>query len=142
MNDAVREDDMNRLDPNLDFHQAALGLRAQRQALLASNIANADTPHYKARDLDFGSALKGALNGRVGQPLALSTTTSGHIPAQGMALAPHLQYRTEEQSSVDGNTVNMDTERAAISQNAVYYEASLSFINGLLRTMQQAVTGQ
>lgn len=137
-------EEMNvQLDNALRFHHTALNLRAQRQELLAGNIANADTPNYKARDIDFGSALNGALLGRAGQPVALATTAARHIAASGnMVGGPELKYRTEQQSSVDGNTVNMDVERAAFAENSVQYEASITFINGLLRTMQQAVSGQ
>lgn len=132
----------NRLDNALQFHQNALNIRAYRQQLLSSNIANADTPNYKARDLDFKAALSGALGDRLG-PLALATTARGH--QQGVTTNPleaAARYRTEQQSSVDGNTVNMDVERAAFAENALHYEASITFINGLLRSMQSAVQGQ
>jgi flagellar basal-body rod protein FlgB len=136
-------EEMNvQLDNALRFHQTALNLRAQRQELLAGNIANADTPNYKARDMEFGSALSGALLGRVGKPIALATTGPGHIAGSGVASASQLMYRSEDQASVDGNTVNMDAERAAFAENSVQYEASITFINGLLKTMQQAVQGQ
>lgn len=127
--------------PSLDFHQTALGLRSQRQSLIASNIANADTPNYKARDMDFRTALSGALNGRVG-PLALSTTSGGHVGGMAPAVVPQVMYREESQSSVDGNTVDMDAERAAMAENTLHYEASITFINGLLKTMQAAINGQ
>lgn len=130
------------LDNQLRGHQSALNIQAHRQQLLASNIANADTPNYKARDIDFREALKGAVGGRLG-PLALSTTRSGHLGANfANPLDSYTRYRTETQSSVDGNTVNMDTERAAFAENAVHYEASINFINGLLRSMQTAISGQ
>gem|GEM_PF-57433 len=136
------EHSMSRLDDVLGFHQAAIGLRSQRQSVLASNIANADTPNYKARDMNFGAALRGAVQGRAGQPLALATTASRHIPMTGMATTATLQYRPESQSSVDGNTVDMDVERSAMAENTLHYEASLTFINGLLKSMQTAVSGQ
>lgn len=136
-------EEMNtQLDNALRFHQTALNLRAQRQELLAANIANADTPNYKARDVDFGSTLKGALQGRVGRPIALTTSSEKHIGATAAATSPYVLYRSEDQANVDGNTVNMDVERAAFAENSVQYEASLTFINGLLKTMQQAVSGQ
>lgn len=136
-------EEMNvQLDNALRFHQTALNLRAQRQELIAGNMANADTPHYKARDIDFGSALSGALLGRAGKPIALATTSARHVGGTGTSTFPQQMYRGEHQSSVDGNTVNMDTERAAFAENAVHYEASINFINGMLRTMQQAVSGQ
>ena len=130
------------IDRQLGFQQTALNVRAARQELLAANIANADTPQFKARDIDFREALMGALNGKL-SPLALSTTSPKH--QEGMASSPletSLRYRTENQSSVDGNTVDMDVERASFTENAVQYEASLTFINGLLRSMQQAISNQ
>ena len=132
----------NRLDNELQFHQNALNLRAQRQQLLSSNIANADTPNYKARDIDFRAALSGAVGARMG-PLALASTSSRHL--RGSAASPIdaiAQYRHDQQASVDGNTVNMDVERAAFAENALHYEASITFINGLLRSMQTAIQSQ
>jgi flagellar basal-body rod protein FlgB len=129
------------LDDALRFNQTALNLQARRQELLASNIANADTPDYKARDIDFRSALANAL-GRPGGALPLAQTAAGHLPVGGAAaFEAHIGYRQELQSAVDGNTVNMDVERAAYAENSLQYEASLTFINGLLRGMQTAITG-
>ncbi|PWB39844.1 MAG: flagellar basal body rod protein FlgB [Rhodocyclales bacterium] len=136
---------IDRIDDTLGFHQRALGLRAYRQEVLASNIANADTPHYKARDLDFKASLQGAMGGKggMGGPLELARTAPRHLPAGGNAPAgARLLYRTETQSSVDGNTVDMDVERAAFAENALQYEASVTFINGMLRTLQSAMQGQ
>lgn len=132
----------SQLDAALRFHQTALNVQARRQEVLASNIANADTPHYKARDIDFKAALKGAMGNRPA-PLALAVTAHNHVA--GSASNPidrHAGYRTELQSSVDGNTVNMDVERAAFAENSIHYEASINFINGLLRGMQTAISGQ
>lgn len=130
------------LDNALQFHQTALNLQARRQEMLASNIANADTPNFKARDIDFRSALKGALGERIG-PIALAATSARHLAsAPGLPFDGFAGYRTELQSSVDGNTVNMDVERAAFAENSVHYEASITFINGLLRGMQTAISGQ
>jgi flagellar basal-body rod protein FlgB len=131
-----------RLDNELRFYQSALDLRAARQQLLASNIANADTPGYSARDVDFRSALSGALEGRSGS-LALATTSTQHLAAApGTPLDAFVQYRAVQQGSVDGNSVDMDTERAAFAENALHYEASITFINNLLKSMQTAITGQ
>ena len=134
---------MNTLfDRQIQFHQTALNLQAHRQQLIASNIANADTPNYKAKDVDFRAALQGALQAAT-STVPLATTQSGHIQGGG---APTLQgltgYRAEMQSAVDGNTVNMDVERAAFAENALHYEASVTFINGMLRSMNTAITGQ
>lgn len=131
------------LDNSLAFYQSAINVQAQRQEMLASNIANADTPNYKARDIDFRAALQGALGRSNGSSLTLATTTRGHLPTgQGATMTPFVGYRQEFQSSVDGNTVNMDVERAAFAENSIHYEASLSFINSFLRGMQRAISGQ
>ncbi len=136
---------LNRIDNELGFHQRALSLRAYRQQVLASNIANADTPHYKARDLDFKASLQGALGGQgsSGGPLDLARTDSRHLAAGNDAPAgASLRYRTETQSSVDGNTVDMDVERAAFAENALQYEAGIAFINQVLRNIQSALQNQ
>ena len=130
------------LDNQMSFHTRALNVQAYRQQLLASNIANADTPNYKARDIDFRAALKGALAQQAGA-VEMSTTQPAHIPAAGgNPLEALTGYRRELQSAVDGNTVNMDVERAAFAENALHYEASRTFINGMLRSMNTAITGQ
>ena len=129
-------------DNSIQFHQTALNLQAQRQQLLASNIANADTPNYKARDIDFRAALQGALSGTQ-ERMALATTQPGHLGSGPDTLLQQLTgYRSELQSAVDGNTVSMDVERAAFAENALHYEASVTFINGMLRSMNTAITGQ
>ena len=133
---------INQIDDALKFHQTALGLRAYRQQVLASNIANADTPHYKARDIDFKSALQGALGGRGGR-LDMVQTAPRHLPAAGANIrGASLLYRGEAQSSLGGNTVDIDAARAAFAENAVQYEASLTFINQFLRNMQSALQAQ
>lgn len=123
----------------LDFQQLALGLRAQRQQVLAGNIANADTPNYKARDFDFSTALKDAVAGRSGDPLPLATTASGHLAGSLESSSARLLYRTPTQASADGNTVDMDVERAQFSENAVQYEAGLTFITHQFKMMIAAV---
>ncbi|HRD33458.1 MAG TPA: flagellar basal body rod protein FlgB [Rhodocyclaceae bacterium] len=135
------------LDDSLKFYQTALNLQAQRQEMLASNIANADTPNYKARDIDFKGALQGVLGrtdpGSQRAPLALAQTARGHLGNPDvLPFAAHIGFRRELQSSVDGNTVNMDVERAAFAENSIHYEASVTFINGLLQGMQRAIAGQ
>jgi len=133
---------VSKLDDALQFHHNALNVRAYRQQLLASNIANADTPHFKARDINFKAALASAIGGPAAS-VALTRTAAGHLPPSAAAVhGAALQYRTEIQSSVDGNTVNLDVERAQFADNAVQYEASLTFINGVLRSMQTALQGQ
>ena len=133
----------SRIDNVLSFQQQALGLRAYRQQVLAGNIANADTPNYKARDFDFSSALQGALAGRNATSLPVSKTNSGHLgAAAGAEASIRLMYRTPAQPSVDGNTVEMDVERAQFSENAIRYEAGVTFISHHLKTLTLAIQGQ
>lgn len=136
----------NTIDQALKFQQTALNLRAQRGQLLASNIANADTPHYKARDLDFKSALQNAIGAQGPAAAAgaanLKTTSARHLQPSGNGLPADAKYRTEQQSAVDGNTVNLDVERAQFAENALQYEAGITFINGTLKTLQTAINGQ
>jgi flagellar basal-body rod protein FlgB len=155
---------LNRLTDTLEFHGQALGLRSERQRLLASNIANADTPGYVARDVDFSLALRdatssiGSNRGASGLAMptgaalasprgALATTASNHMAGtvQGLGsggLRDRLTYATAAQTNLDGNTVDMDRERANFADNAVKYEATLRFINGNVRTMLDAIKGQ
>jgi flagellar basal-body rod protein FlgB len=135
---------INRLTDTLDFQAQALALRGERQRIIASNIANADTPGYVAREMDFASALRAATGG-ASTPAAqaaagLATTASGHIPLQGVtpgALA--LKYAAPSQTNLDSNTVDMDRERASFADNSVKYEATLRFINTHVRTMLDAM---
>ena len=132
----------NPISNYLGVHAAALPLREQRMQLIASNLSNADTPNYKARDIDFRAALQGALTGAQ-ERVALATTQPGHLGSGPDTLLQQLTgYRTELQSAADGNTVSMDVERAAFAENALHYEASVTFINGMLRSMNTAITGQ
>ena len=133
---------LNRLTDTLNFQSQALVLRAERQRLIASNIANAETPGYVARDLDFASALKQA-SGEQSVGGTLATTHGGHIPvAVGAKAESQLMYATASQSSLDNNTVDMDRERASFADNAVKYESTLRFINGSVSTLMSAIKGQ
>lgn len=120
------------------FQESVLGLRAYRQQLIASNIANADTPGYKAVDIDFQEALRIARSASNTSPLMLSTTVSGHISAQVSSSAPPypLKYSSPSQQNVDGNTVDMDVERAKFAENAIMYEYSLDRVKGHFMMMQ------
>lgn len=133
---------MSRIDDALRFNQTALNLRAARQELIASNIANADTPNYKARDIDFASALKGAMSG-TSPKLAMSATALTHLGNGGgnSAMGAPLLYRKEIQPGADGNTVDMDVERAQFADNALRYEASVKFISGNITKILDAIRG-
>ena len=132
----------SRIDSAFAFQEKALGLRAHRQQVLAGNIANADTPNYKARDFDFQAALKDALAGRDNGDLPLSKTSPRHLDGREGSGPARLMYRIPMQGAVDGNTVEMDTERTAFAENAVYYEAGLTFLTGRIKTMMAAIQGQ
>lgn len=137
---------LNRLTDSLNFQAQALSLRAERQRILASNIANADTPGYQAREMDFAAALREATGG--GDPAARlapahATPRGDHLPMQpGEAGPTALRYATASQTSLDSNSVDMDRERASFADNAVHYEATLRFLNGSVKTLTSAITGQ
>jgi flagellar basal-body rod protein FlgB len=116
--------------------------RSERQRLIASNIANADTPGYVAKDMDFASALKQA-TAQTATPGQMHATAAGHIqPLAGARGEAGLRYATASQTNLDRNTVDMDRERASFADNSVKYEATLRFINGSVRTMLDAIKGQ
>ena len=131
---------LSRIDQELNVSQTALGLRAYRQELLASNIANADTPNFKSRDIDFKSSLNAALGNSPAAQLPLTQTAASHIAASGgNRYGATLQYRSDYQSSVDGNTVNMDVERGAFAENALHMEALLTFVRDQFKDLNLAV---
>ncbi|HEV7816652.1 MAG TPA: flagellar basal body rod protein FlgB [Janthinobacterium sp.] len=152
---------LGKLDQAFLLNQTALSLRSQRQEVLASNIANADTPNYKARDIDFASALNSALS-RAGAPAeqpglaasgsagagsaaaTLATTSAKHFatsaqPAGTLADGTPLLYRMPAQGSIDGNTVDMDVERNQFADNSIRYEAGLTMVSSQIKGLLAAV---
>lgn len=133
------------IDKHLGVLPAALAVRGHRTELLATNLANADTPNYKARDLDFREALAAAAGGgTAGRPLALATTQPGHqggVVAAGVPDAA-LKYRVPLAPALDGNTVDAQLEQAAFAENAVRYQATLTFLSARFRSLMTAITGQ
>lgn len=125
-------------DKTLGVHPEALKLRARRLEMIASNLANADTPNYKARDLDFRAALQHATQQGGVQ---MQRTNAAHFgpAANGM---PETLYRVPSQPSLDGNTVDPQLEQAAFSQNAIQYQASLDFLNSRFRSLRTALRGE
>lgn len=121
----------------LGIHEDALLYRARRMDVLAANLANADTPNYKARDLDFSSALDGAFAAAT----RLRTTDPRHIANNPLASDTELKYRVPHQPSLDGNTVEADLESARYAENAVSYQASLLFAGNRISTLRAALTG-
>jgi flagellar basal-body rod protein FlgB len=142
---------LQRLTQGLEFHTQALVLRAERQRVIASNIANADTPGFKARDMDFAATLRQATASLPGVAVARTSGADiGRDIARGVAAdlgrgspitsAPtRLRYAVPSQTHLDSNTVDMDRERAAFADNAVKFESTLRFINGSVRTLQDAM---
>jgi flagellar basal-body rod protein FlgB len=126
------------------IHEQALLLHGQRVGILATNLANADTPNYKARDIDFSAVLSHSDDAGGGQPpLSLSVTQASHISlSDGLSGGADLKYRNPYQASLDGNTVEMPVEQAAFSENNVRYQASLGFINGMIAELNLAINGQ
>ena len=122
---------INRLTDNLDFHSQALVLRSERQRLIAGNIANADTPGFKARDFDFAAALREASAGQKSPASDVMSTTGRANLA--------LRYATPQQTNLDSNTVDMDRERANFMDNALKFDATLRFINASVRSTLDAM---
>ncbi|MEO5881787.1 MAG: flagellar basal body rod protein FlgB [Caldimonas sp.] len=137
---------LNRINDALDFQAQALTLRSDRQRLIASNIANADTPGYQARDMNFARTLRAATGALAGAQ-SVSTTHAGHIGSgspglSGGKVGADLLYATAGQTNLDRNTVDMDRERASFADNTVKYEATLRFIGSNVKTTLSAITGQ
>ena len=143
---------MDKLDALFDFNATALRVRAQRQEILAANIANADTPNYKARDIDFAASLKKALEANVASAannaavssngnMSLATTHGKHIPGgAGGVNEADLLYRPLIQGSVDGNSVDGEVERTAFVDNAIHYEANITMLNAQIKDMTAALS--
>lgn len=137
---------INQLNDALGFHKEVLNLRQERQKVLAGNIANADTPNFKARDFDFAGELSRAVKSSRPDHAGgqLTTTSARHIAVAGNAHPSlhNLQYRIAAQPSMDGNTVEMETERVRFADNAVRHQASLTFLNGYIRSMKTAMQSE
>lgn len=133
---------IDRLSQDLGFFQQSLDLRAQRQEVLSANIANADTPNYKARDFDFRSALEGAMGASMNlPPVSLALTSPRHIPAQGPSQpAVDLLYRNPYQASLDGNTVDMDGERVRFADNTLHYQSTSTVLTAKIKDMLLAIS--
>lgn len=134
----------NAIDRMFNLHQTALSVRGYRGQVLASNIANADTPGYQARDVDFKAALTRASGAQMPEAGLMLKTSARHMsamPIQGSTPAGPLVYRAVTQASIDNNTVDVNVERAQFADNALRYEANLNFISGQIKTMLAAIQG-
>ncbi|WP_394807611.1 flagellar basal body rod protein FlgB [Nitrosomonas sp.] len=132
---------INKLDKELNFHHQALSLRAARQELLSGNVANADTPNFKAKDIDFASVLHEKLSLTTNlSKVGLNTTSTMHInPTATGVFGDNILYRVPFQPSADGNTVDMDMERTRFADNAIKYDASITFLNNEFRNLTSAM---
>ncbi len=128
---------MKALDTFFKADGTALSLRQKRLEILGSNIANAATPHFKARDIDFEAAYKSALNDG-----DLTKTSANHIDMGGSAGNAEVRYRVPLSPSLDGNTVELHVEQVQFAENATHYEATLQFLNGRIQMMQKALKGE
>lgn len=136
---------IDKLSAALHFNEQALDLRHRRQEVLASNIANADTPNYKARDFDFSTALKSAVNKTNGAGSAggMATTSAKHISgSMNNSKNIDMQYRTPAQSRLDGNTVDMDQERSRFADNSVRYQAAITLLDGQISSIRKAMQSE
>lgn len=126
-------------DPLFGIHARALNVASRRMELLASNLANADTPNYKAKDIDFRKALADA--GSATRGVSLEATEPGHMQGSLSTGGMRTEYRVPVQPSLDGNTVDTQVEQGAFAENTVRYQASLSFLSGHVRSLLTAITG-
>ena len=130
-------------DKALGIHEKGLGFRAQRAEVLANNITNADTPNYKARDMDFSSVLAAESDKQQNGRFALDRTNTRHIDAQGLAMGDDaLKYRTPTQPSVDQNTVDAQVEQANYTENAIGFQASFTLLNSKFKGLVSALRGE
>jgi flagellar basal-body rod protein FlgB len=130
-------------DKALGIHEQALGFRAQRAEVLANNLANADTPNYKARDLDFSKVLAEQNEKTKNGKFALNMTNSRHIEAEGMGNGDEsLMYRTPMQPSIDQNTVDAQLEQSNYAENAVNFQASFTLLNSKFKGLVSALRGE
>ncbi len=132
---------VNKLDNYFGVHEQALRVRSTRAQLLAQNIANADTPHYKARDLDFSAALAAA--GQELNATPLRVTDARHIATvDNERFAANILFRTPNAASLDDNSVDSEFEKSEFARNAVEYQASLKFLDGKIRGLMLAIKGE
>lgn len=127
----------------LGVHEHALELRSKRAEVLANNLANADTPGFKARDIDFQSMLKQQMSGKSNeQNLKMATTNGKHLPVSNLEAEEGLLYRNPSQPSIDGNTVDTQVEKAEFMKNTLQYQSSFQFLNSRFKSLTSAIRGE
>ena len=135
------------LDTYIGVHADALKLQSKRMEVIADNLANSDTPGYKARDIDFRAAMANAGGageaGGASAPVKLATTNPGHLGTDLTTDAnANLKYRVPLAPALDGNTVDAQQEQAAFADNTVRYQATLTFLSSRFKSLMTAITGQ
>ncbi len=128
---------MNDIKKNINMLGAALSLRAKRNEILASNIANAATPHFKARDINFDAEIK-----KYQKDGPIKITNDAHIPIKKPVSAGKVLYRENVNPSLDGNTVELAVEQLQFAENSMRYQSTLSFLNGKINTLMAAIKGE
>jgi flagellar basal-body rod protein FlgB len=131
---------MNWIDNAIGVHAQALVLRGHRAEVLAGNVANADTPHYRARDIDFKEAMGRARD--AADPAVPRTTNSRHIGSHNPGAHFNMVFRETDQSTLNGNTVHVEVEQAEYTENAVKFQASAQFFDGALSGLRKALRGE
>lgn len=131
------------IDKHLGIHQYALQLRSERAGVLANNLANADTPGYQARDIDFGAVLKSQMGDNTGGMVPMQATSAGHQQGLMQSDAVNgLKYRMPSQPSIDGNTVDADKEKTEFARNTMEFQATFEFLNGKIKSLLSAIRGE
>lgn len=130
------------IDKQFGVHQHALQLRSQRASILANNIANADTPGYQARDIDFSQMLKARM-GETSDTLPMAGSSNNHMQSLAQADAVNgMKFRAPTQPSIDGNTVDVDRERTEFTRNTMEFQAAFEFLNGKIKSLLTAIKGE
>ncbi|MFT5577546.1 MAG: flagellar basal-body rod protein FlgB [Paraglaciecola psychrophila] len=126
-------------DKALGIHEQAMQFKVKRSEVLANNLVNADTPNFKARDIDFQTVFKGQ---QAATSTRLQSTHSRHIAPSSLAFEPQLQYRNPLQPSLDGNTVDEQVEMTRFAKNTLDFQASFQFLNGKFKGLKNAIRGE
>ena len=130
---------MNWIDKAFGIHPKAMSMLSQRSSVLAANIANADTPEYLARDIDFRNLLQ---TEQLKQKVSLERTNAGHMGIGGDSGKTELLYRVPMKAMTNGNSVEAEVEQAAFSENALRYQTSVTFMNGTIAGLMLAIKGK
>lgn len=130
------------IDAAFGIHPQAMALGARRLELIAGNIANTDTPNFKARDIDFRATLQGELNSAAGTGIATRRTRTGHQQPAAAGLGGEPQFRVPLHPALDGNTVDAQLEQSAFAEASVRYQASVDFLDGRVQGLRKALRGE